>query len=199
MTEKICFIISPIGSKDEGTWSRWDKVRRHLIEEVAAKKGYNVIRADDISKPGIITSQIIEHLLSSELVIADLSTKNTNVFYELAIRDAARLPVILIGDDTSEIPFDVRQQRMIKYSLDPDELDEARKKLAEYIDSVEDESHKVDSPVTDAIIKPSDEISATIEDYLKLILVKLSNIGTDVREEKIKRVIELPIVQSWES
>jgi len=199
MSEKTCFIISPIGSKDEGTWSRWDKVRRHLIEEVAAKKGYEVIRADDISKPGIITSQIIEYLLSSELVIADLSTKNANVFYELAIRDAARLPVVLIGDTTLEIPFDVRPQRMIKYSLDPDELAEARTKLGEYIDSVEDETFKVDSPVTNAILKPSDEISASSEEYLKLILDKLSNIGMDVREEKIKRVIELPSVQSWES
>lgn len=195
MSEKICFIISPIGSKDEGTWSRWDKVRRHLIEEVAAKKGYKVIRADDISKPGIITSQIIEHLLSSELVIADLSTKNANVFYELAIRDAARLPVILIGD-TTDIPFDIRQQRMIKYSLDPDDLDEACTKLGKYIDSVIDESFKVDSPVTEAILKPSDEISATSEEYLELILEKLNILGADLRQEIISlQSVSYPAVQ----
>jgi hypothetical protein len=187
LTGKICFIISPIGSKEDGTWTHWDKVRRHLINEVVTKKGYEPIRADDISKPGIITSQIIEYLLTSELVIADLSEKNANVFYELAIRDAARLPVILIGDKNLEIPFDVRQQRMIKYSLDPDDLEKAIEKLSKFIDSIENEPYKPDSPVTEAILRPTDKISTTTEEYLKLILDKLSNIGIEIREEKIER------------
>jgi len=52
-----------------------------------------VIRADKISEPGIITTQIIGHIVDAELVIADLTDKNPNVFYELAIRHAIRNPI----------------------------------------------------------------------------------------------------------
>ena len=61
--EKRLFIISPIGTKGTETWSYFDKVKRHIIMPSAIKKGYVVVRADDISSPGRIETQIVERLL----------------------------------------------------------------------------------------------------------------------------------------
>ncbi len=60
---KICFVIGPIG--DEGTEKRRqsDQVLNYIIAPAVKECGYEAIRADKISEPGIITSQIIQHLI----------------------------------------------------------------------------------------------------------------------------------------
>ena len=72
-----------------------------------------VVRADAIDKPGMITRQIIEYILKARLVIADLSFHNPNVFYELALRHATRLPIVQIIRNGDRIPFDVQQMRTV--------------------------------------------------------------------------------------
>lgn len=92
--KKICFVISPIGEEGSETRERSDKVLKYIICDSVEQLGYEVVRADKISEPGIITTQIIEHIIDSDLVIADLTDKNPNVFYELALRHAIRKPLI---------------------------------------------------------------------------------------------------------
>ncbi|MGE8207862.1 hypothetical protein ACQKP0_25710 [Heyndrickxia sp. NPDC080065] len=78
---KTCFVVSPIGSNESETRKRADQVLRHIIEPCVKKKGYSeVIRADKISDPGTITYQIIDQIVNADLVIADLSEHNPNVF-----------------------------------------------------------------------------------------------------------------------
>ena len=72
-----------------------------------------VVRADAIDKPGIITRQVMEYLVRSRLVIADLSLHNPNVFYELAIRHAVKLPIVQIVRLADRVPFDVNQMRTV--------------------------------------------------------------------------------------
>ena len=56
---------------------------------------------------------MFDYLLRARLVVVDLSFHNPNVFYELAIRHAARLPVVQIIRTSDRIPFDVNQMRTI--------------------------------------------------------------------------------------
>lgn len=172
--KKTCFIISPFGKKGSSDYIYFLQVRKYIIDAVVKEKGYKTTRADDIEAPGKITTQIINYLRDSDLVIADLSESNANVFYELAIRDAVRKPVILIRNSDFETPFDVRDLRYLKYSLDLDEIEESKKKLAEYIDAIENPTFNITSPVTLALIKPGDEISASTQDILQLILRHVS-------------------------
>ncbi len=70
--DKTCFVIAPIGEAESETRKRSDQVLKHIIRPAAADCGYKAIRADEIDKPGIITSQVIQHVVSDPLVIADL-------------------------------------------------------------------------------------------------------------------------------
>lgn len=111
--QKVCFYIAPIG--DEATEQRKhsDLFLSSLIEPALNGFGLDVVRADKIGQPGMITSQILEHLLRARLVIADLSFHNPNVFYEMAIRHFARLPIVQICRKSDRLPFDVNQIRTI--------------------------------------------------------------------------------------
>jgi DNA-binding transcriptional ArsR family regulator len=101
-------------------------------------RGYFVVRADEIDDEGLITNQIIEHLLEDELVIADLSGRNPNVFYEVAVRHAARRPIIHLITAGEQIPFDVSNMRAIQYALDdPDVLEEAQDELDRKVTAIE--------------------------------------------------------------
>lgn len=98
-----------------------------------------MVRADQIDDEGLITNQIIEHLLEDELVVADLSGLNPNVFYEIAVRHAARKPIVHLIANGEEIPFDIANMRAVPYELgDPDVLEEAQAELGRKVRAIED-------------------------------------------------------------
>ena len=102
---KMCFVIAPIGEPDSETRKRSDQILRHIIRPAVEHRGYEAVRADELDKPGMITSQVIQHVIGAPLVIADLTERNPNVFYELAIRHAIRKPIIQIIRKGENIPF----------------------------------------------------------------------------------------------
>ena len=110
---KICFVIAPIGETGSVVRTRSDQVFTYIIKPAATACGYESLRADQITKPGIITSQVIEHLIEDPLVIADLTGSNANVFYELSIRHGFRKPVVQIIDAEQAIPFDLAGSRCL--------------------------------------------------------------------------------------
>src|SRR5690349_10032057 len=83
---KVCFIASPIGAAGSDARRRSDLVKRYIIDEALKPLGYETRRADDIDKSGEITTQIVADLIEADLLVADLTGHNANVFYELAIR-----------------------------------------------------------------------------------------------------------------
>ncbi len=135
MSEKACFVIAPIGEPDSETRKRSDKLLRHIIAPTARECGYaNPIRADHIAEPGIITRQVIKHIVEDALVIADLSEQNPNVFYELALRHALRKPLVQMIRKSEKIPFDVGMMRTIQFDiLDLDNVEEVKEELAKQI------------------------------------------------------------------
>ena len=143
---KTCYVICPIGDRGTRTRLHADQVLRHLIKPAFRGKGFEILRSDHEPEPGFITSRVIQQMVEAELVIADLSDRNPNVFYELAIRHVARKPSIPIIRRGEEIPFDVAQMRTVEFNLaDPDELAEARKELRAKIGAVK--GRAVENPV----------------------------------------------------
>ena len=126
MAEKICFIIAPIGEPETDIRRRSDQILKHLLTPALKDFGYKPVRADKISEPGIITSQVIQHIIEDALVIADLTGWNPNVFYELAIRHVLKKPFIHIIEKGEKIPFDVAPNRTIHVDhRDLDSVEEA--------------------------------------------------------------------------
>jgi hypothetical protein len=134
LQQPTCFVISPIGERNSEIRQRSNRILRLLIEPAAKSLGLTTVRADKIPKPGIITSQVVDLLLNSRVVIADLSFGNPNVFYELALRHAACKPVVHILESGQHIPFDIAGLRILLIeSASEDALKELRPELCEYL------------------------------------------------------------------
>jgi hypothetical protein len=138
---KICFVITPIGAEDSTERKHSDTILKHLLEPVLNDFKFKAIRADKISKPGIITKQVIEYIAYSRLCVADLSFSNPNAFYELGVRHAFKLSTIQIIRKGDKIPFDVSQGRTIIIDTsDPytimDRIEAARKELKEHVTAI---------------------------------------------------------------
>jgi hypothetical protein len=147
--KKVCFVISPIGDEDSDTRKRSDQVLKHIITGPVESLGYEVIRADKISEPGIITSQIIEFIVDAALVVADLTERNPNVFYELALRHATRKPLVQLIKKGELIPFDVAATRIINFDLhNLDSVEAAKEELSAQVTSLESGKNDTDNPVS---------------------------------------------------
>ncbi|MGB6533065.1 MAG: hypothetical protein WBF33_33660 [Candidatus Nitrosopolaris sp.] len=150
---KKCFVICPIGGENSETRRRSDQIFTHVIEKAVHKFDYFPIRADKEPRPGIITSQIIEHLLKDELVIADLTDGNPNVFYELAVRHAVKKPFIQIRELAYTIPFDIANLRTIPVEYRwVDSMDRCREEIEKQIQEIENTPDKiVETPISFAL------------------------------------------------
>jgi hypothetical protein len=83
-----------------------------------------------MKRPGVITSQVLTAVADSDLVVADLTDHNPNVFYELAIRHAVQRPVVQLIDAAQELPFDVANMRTIYVDIhDLDSAEDERTEL----------------------------------------------------------------------
>ena len=151
--DTICFYITPIGEEGSEFRKHSDLFLGSLVEPALEPFKLRVIRADAIDKPGTITRQIIEYILRSRLVVADLSFHNPNVFYELALRHAARLPVVQLIRAADRVPFDLSQVRTIKidtsdiYSLVP-KLGTYQSEISSQVRRALEDPEAVDNPIT---------------------------------------------------
>ena len=108
---KKAFVIMPLAAE-------YDRVYDELIKPACAESGLAAHRADEISRHCSIMRDIIDGLLQSEIVIAELTSKNPNVFYELGAVHTLLRPVIVLTQDESRLPFDLRHHRVIQYGAD---------------------------------------------------------------------------------
>jgi hypothetical protein len=151
--ETTCFYVTPIGSPDSEWRKHSDLFLGSIVEPALEQFSLSVVRADAIDKPGMITRQVIEYLLNARLVVADLSYHNPNVFYELAIRHAARLPVVQIIRSSDSIPFDLGQVRTIQidtsdlYSFVP-KIDTYRAEISNQVRRVLEDPDSMDNPIS---------------------------------------------------
>lgn len=133
---KSCFVIMPIGDLAAGgrTVSRTELRERYddLIREALQKiqPDLQVVRADDVTAPGGITTDIFTRLMHSDYVVADITFSNANVFYELGIRHACRPGTVLIREKGApQAPFDVAGLRHVEYDNTPSGLKHLAKEL----------------------------------------------------------------------
>lgn len=117
--QQTCFVVTPIGAPSTPVNDHANEVLELIIDPVLAEltelNFAPAVRADRMGQPGVVTHQIIDLIWNAELVIADLSFNNPNVFYELALRHGVRKPFVQIGLAGSNLPFDVAGLRTILF------------------------------------------------------------------------------------
>jgi len=120
----LCFVLMPFGKKPavSGILVDFDAVYQELIAPAIRGAGLEPLRADEEMAGGIIHKPMFERLILCEYAIADLTTANANVFYELGLRHAVRpsSTLLLFAKDTGQLPFDVAPLRSLLYDLGAD-------------------------------------------------------------------------------
>ncbi|MCA5893412.1 hypothetical protein LEP48_08615 [Isoptericola sp. NEAU-Y5] len=176
---KKAFFVSPIGKAGSSERERSDKVlefvlRPALVPKVVSK----IVRADDDSNPGEITPALISSILESDLIIADLTGSNPNVYYEVALAHAFKKPVVHIRLDTPDaIPFDIKDVRVFSYSFD---IADAQKAIQDVGSAAR---HAIDNPAS--IVTPVDRGQLIAQGATSSDLTKRTNAEILDRLERI--------------
>jgi len=108
-THGTCFVMMPF--KDPfGVY--YDAIFKPSI----IKANLDPIRADDLFRPSVIVSDLWKMIQKAKVLLAELTTKNANVFYELGLAHAIGKPVILVAETMDDVPFDLQQLRILTYN-----------------------------------------------------------------------------------
>lgn len=119
----LCFILMPFGLKAnaDGSMINFDRVYQDLIAPAVREAQLEPLRADQEVIGGIIHKPMFERLILCPFAIADLTTANANVYYELGVRHAFKpFSTVQIIAEGSRLPFDVQMLRTIPYTLGAD-------------------------------------------------------------------------------
>ncbi|GAB6442099.1 MULTISPECIES: hypothetical protein [Bacillus] len=147
--DKTCFIITPIGDDQSDIRRAADGVIDAVIVPALCDMGFdeeNIKVAHRMPSPGSINKQVITSVLECDIAIANLTNLNPNVMYELAIRHAARKPVIQICQKGTRLPFDITEERTIFYTNDMAGVMELTKNFKEMVVEAIDEQEP-DNPI----------------------------------------------------
>jgi tetratricopeptide (TPR) repeat protein len=115
------FVVMPFGRKQgaDGRWIDFNSIYQDLIKPALIEAGFEPFRADEEAVSGDILTDMFQELLLADLVIADLSIDNANVFYELGVRHALRKRgLIHIQSGRAYMPFDIFNVRALPYHCD---------------------------------------------------------------------------------
>jgi len=115
-------------------WS--NRIWQKMIKPVIEKSGYNAKRADDLYGQDIM-EDIWNRILTSKIIIADITSRNANVFYELGIAHTLGKNVILISQTVEDIPFDLNRYRHILYEDNFDGYEILKSRLENAIKEIE--------------------------------------------------------------
>src|SRR5699024_4396053 len=196
---KTCFVIMGYGVKtnfDTGRDLDLDKTYKNIIKPAAEAAGLECKRADEIKHSGIIDVPMYRELINADVVIADLSTSNSNAFYELGVRHALRpQTTIAIAENNLKPPFDVNHTVIHKYEhlgtdIGYSEVLRFKKELTETIEEVL-KTQDIDSPVYTYLNNLKPPILESVEDNKAAINNKESNKTlSEIIEKAIKHMNE---------
>lgn len=93
----------------------YNEVYRDAVEPLIKEIGFDPLRIDDIYGPGIIVNDIMNNLSEASIVLAEISERNANVYYELGLAHALGKPTLLMASKGTSLPFDVGPHRCIFY------------------------------------------------------------------------------------
>ncbi len=140
--QKSVFVAIPSGEP-------FDSVYTDLIEKPLTDAGFQVVRAQDLVTARDIIADIVEGIQRADIVVADLTDLNPNVFYEVGLAHARTKPVVLLTQDIDEVPFDLRQYRVIQYGVDYRKFQHGVEQLSDTVSRVAADPRLARGPFSD--------------------------------------------------
>lgn len=195
------FIIQQVGAEGSPERKRADEIYNYIIRPAVTGAGLEPYRADLDLSPGAITPRMLSELLNSRIVIADLTGRNPNVFYELGITHSFVRPLISIADSAKSLPFDAKDERVIVLGEYPPsglayaQGERAKSSLAESLKIVLSDGYVPPSPLREAAtnrsvddLAPEDPIAAelaamreTLEEIHKNVMTPSGQLPPEIR------------------
>jgi tetratricopeptide (TPR) repeat protein len=141
MIRPHAFVAMPFGTKPgaDGQLIDFNRVYREYIAPALEATGLEPFRADEELRAGDIRTDMFQELLIADLVVADLTIDNPNVWYELGVRHALRARgVVLVSGGQTTSAFDLYTDRKLRYGLkeggpDPVTIEDDKRKLTEMV------------------------------------------------------------------
>lgn len=148
--QKQCFVIMPFSGTQTCTEIEWENVFKYIIKPAVEESGYNYRCERNNQSVGNIIKNIIVNLNSAEIVIADLTDRNANVFYELGVRHTLNFPTVLITQNIQDVPFDLQSYKCIEYNQTPSGVVRFKRNIKNVFTEIEKDKRKINySPVGD--------------------------------------------------
>src|SRR3989441_535270 len=196
-TMKLCFVIMPIGSGDayDVHLNRYASIIKPAVEgyQRGGSRVYDAVRADFITKTGSINKSVIQHIYSADLVIADLTDLNPNVFYELGVRHALRNGTILVALEGTKLPFDVGDLRAVFYKDRVGAEKDAVPEIQRLIHALAEAESPDDSPVfavLPALREPQTRELARLSAENETLRTKLTELEDALPKPDLKQLAE---------
>ena len=107
-TVSSCFILMPFKEPFETYYNT-------IIKPAVLTANLDALRGDSLFTPTPIMGDVWQMIQDAHVLVAELTGKNPNVFYELGLGHAIGKPIVLISETMDDVPFDLQQLRVILY------------------------------------------------------------------------------------
>lgn len=192
-----CFVIMPYGGNDETKKNHYRGVYQSILAPAAIEAGYTPKRSDISGAPGSITLDIVRDLADADIVIADITEGNPNVFLEIGIRHVMRKSGTVHVVDQSyagSIPFDLRNYRAIEYSANLADIPEVIKGIVAAIRMRESDRNRSDNLVHDALPSLPIDVRTIGDEELRRQIEQLQSTLDELRAQKTKLETRLALI-----
>ena len=173
--KKDAFMIMPFSGTNTCSEAIWTENFENVFKPAFEEMGYSCERA--MPETGSLIKSIIKKLNDSYIVLADITDRNANVFYELGVRHTLSKRTIIISQNADHIPSDLRGYWTIIYSTNPAGVAKFKSDIKNLLLKIEQEPFISDSPVSDFI---DTELYGISNKTLKSSIKKLIALKTEI-------------------
>ena len=180
-----CFVIMPISDQGDYPKGHFQKVYEQIFVPAIKEAGYDAFRVDEDNMCTQIVEKIFKAIQECPMALCDLSNRNTNVLYELGIRQAYDKPVVLVQDDKTERIFDISGINTISYNSSRlyEEVLDARGKITEAILTMKEGRHTSIIKVLKAQAASADSEDIPRDDRIEILLSGLIKDVNDLKNQ----------------
>lgn len=195
---KNAFVIMPFSATATCTEAQWTDVYENVFKSALEECGYACERAQPMI--GSLTRSIVERLRFSTIVLADLTDRNPNVFYELGIRHSLSKRTIVVAQGGEHVPSDLRGYWFMEYGTRPGQVTQFKKEIRRLVTEIEKDPDRSDNPVADYLDQEQRSISSFVdrENIKKLGALYTELTGNIVSLTNAMRHPDAPVDISYE-